>query len=95
MPVVPADERFDIISSLGIVDEVVIDRSADKTLAWRQRRFDAIFKGDDWQGTPKGYQLERSMAELGVAVVYFPYTRHTSSSILRSFLVGQDNPDNP
>ncbi len=95
MPVVPADERLDIISSLGIVDEVVIDRSEDKTLAWRQRRFDAIFKGDDWQGTPKGYRLERSMGELGVSVVYFPYTRHTSSSILRSFLVGQDEPDNP
>ena len=95
LPVVPCDERLDIISSLGIVDEVVIDRSADKTLAWRQRPFDAIFKGDDWQGTPKGYQLERSMAELGVAVVYFPYTRHTSSSILRSYLVGQDEPDTP
>ena len=95
MPVVPADERFDIISSLGIVDEVVIDRSQDKSLAWRQRRFDAIFKGDDWQGTPKGYRLERAMGELGVSVVYFPYTRHTSSSILRSFLVGQDDPDNP
>ena len=95
MPVVPADERFDIISSLGIVDEVVIDRSQVKSLAWRQRRFDAIFKGDDWQGTPKGYRLERAMGELGVSVVYFPYTRHTSSSILRSFLVGQDDPDNP
>ena len=58
----------------------------DKLAAWQQRPFDAIFKGTDWQGTPKGYRLERAMASVGVDVVYFPYTRHTSSSMLRSFL---------
>lgn len=88
--VVPCDERFEIIAALGIVDEVVIDRSEDKTLVWQQRRFDAIFKGNDWQGTPKGYRLERSMGELGVDVVYFPYTRHTSSTMLREYLSGGD-----
>lgn len=87
-PVVPCDERIDIISALGIVDEVIIDRSENKTAVWQQRPFDVIFKGDDWQGTPKGYRLERTMTELGAAVVYFPYTRHTSSSMLRSFLSG-------
>lgn len=85
-PVVPCDERFDIVSALDMVDEVVIDRYEDKRIAWEQRPFDAIFKGDDWQGTPKGYRLESAMAELGVAVVYFPYTRDTSSTILRAFL---------
>lgn len=85
-PVVPCDERIDIISALGIVDEVIIDRSEDKVAAWQQRPFDVIFKGNDWQGTPKGYRLENSMAEIGVTVVYFPYTQHTSSSMLRAFL---------
>lgn len=89
--VVPCDERFEIIAALGIVDEVVIDRSEDKSLAWQQRRFDAIFKGNDWQGTPKGYRLERSMGELGVDVVYFPYTRHTSSTMLREYLAESDD----
>jgi glycerol-3-phosphate cytidylyltransferase len=84
--VVPCDERIDIISALGIVDEVVVDRSEDKLAMWHQRPFDAIFKGSDWQGTPKGYRLERAMASVGAEVVYFPYTRHTSSSMLRSFL---------
>jgi glycerol-3-phosphate cytidylyltransferase len=87
--VVPCDERIEIISALGIVDEVVIDRSEDKAIMWQQRRFDAIFKGNDWQGTPKGYRLERAMGEVGVDVVYFPYTRHTSSTMLREFLSGR------
>jgi glycerol-3-phosphate cytidylyltransferase len=86
-PVVPCDERIDIISALGIVDEVIVDRSADKVAMWQQRPFDAIFKGSDWHGTPKGYLLERTMAEVDVDVVYFPYTRHTSSSLLRTFLL--------
>jgi len=85
-PVVPCDERIDIISALGIVDEVVIDRAEDKLAIWQQRPFDVIFKGNDWQGTPKGYRLERTMNAVGAEVVYFPYTRHTSSSMLRAFL---------
>lgn len=85
-PVVPCDERIDIISGLRVVDEVVIDRSEDKRLVWEQRPFDAIFKGDDWQGTPKGYRLERVMGEVGADVVYYPYTHHTSSTMLREYL---------
>lgn len=85
-PIVPFDERMDIISALGIVDEVVVDRSPDKSESWARRPFDALFKGDDWQGTPEDYLLEKWMDELGIDVVYIPYTEHTSSSILRSFL---------
>ena len=84
-PVVPCDERIEIIAALGIVDEVVIDRSVDKTLIWQQRPFDVIFKGTDWQGTPRGYRLERAMSEVGADVIYFPYTRQTSSTMLRAF----------
>jgi len=52
-----------------------------------------IFKGDDWRGTAKGRKLEADFAEVGVEVVYFPYTMHTSSSMLRRFLSGA-HPDN-
>lgn len=85
-PVVPLAERLDIVSSLRFVDEVIIDRSEDKRVAWRDRHFDAIFKGDDWRGSPKGERLERAMNEVGAAVVYFPYTLHTSSTRLRGFI---------
>jgi hypothetical protein len=45
-----------------------------------------IFKGDDWRGTEKGERLEREFAAVGVEVVYFPYTRSTSSTALRRAL---------
>ncbi len=93
-PVIPLIERCEIISALGIVDEVVVDRSSDKRIVWTDRPFDVIFKGDDWKDTPKGHRLEEDMRSLGAAVVYFPYTLHTSSTRLRAFLdraVGLDH----
>ena len=86
VPVVPLAERLEIVQALRFVDEVLVDRSEDKRVAWSERNFDAIFKGDDWRGSPKGDRLEKAMAEVGASVVYFPYTLHTSSSRLRGFI---------
>ena len=85
-PIVPLDERFEMLRSLDLVDDVVIDHSSNKLEVWQQVGFDVLFKGDDWQGTAKGDKLEEDMALVGVSVQYFPYTAHTSSSILRSIL---------
>lgn len=85
-PIVPFVERLEIVRSVGIVDDAVPDTSSDKTVAWRAGAFDVIFKGDDWQGTPKGDRLEADLGALGVEVVYFPYTEHTSSTMLRDVL---------
>lgn len=88
-PVVPLAERMEIVAAIGMVDEVVIDVSSDKTVMWDRLGFDVIFKGDDWRGTPKGDRLERDMATRGVRVVYFPYTPHTSSSMLRALIANR------
>ena len=72
-----------IVGAIGIVDEVVVDFSANKLEIWRKHPFDVLFKGDDWRGTAKGNRLEADMSSVGVAVYFFPYTLHTSSSELR------------
>ncbi len=82
-PVIPLDERLEIVSSVGLVDEVVVDDSTDKAQMLMKVRFDVLFKGDDWRDTPKGDQLEASMAAAGVQLRYFPYTKTTSSTMLR------------
>ena len=56
-------------------------------IAWEAVRFDRIFKGDDWRGTRKGRALEERLGAVGVEVVYFPYTMHTSSTMLRRALM--------
>lgn len=85
-PIVPFDERCEIVASIKIVDEVVTDTSSNKLEVWRRVPFDIVFKGDDWQGTPKGDKLERDMASVGVQVHYFPYTKQTSSTELRRII---------
>jgi glycerol-3-phosphate cytidylyltransferase len=86
-PVIPLAERLEILASLSLVDEVVLDDcTSDKMPMWQRVGFDVLFKGDDWRGTPKGAVLEASMAAVGARVVYFPYTHGTTSSILRQFI---------
>ena len=85
-PVIPLAERLEIVRSLRIVDEAVAEVVPNKLDTWKVIGFDVIFKGDDWRGTPKGEKLERDFAAVGVEVVYFPYTVHTSSTLLRTAL---------
>ncbi len=82
-PVVPLTERMEILRALRDVDQVVVDDHADKFDAWQDLHYDIIFKGDDWRETPKGRKLEADLARVGARVIYFPYTRHTSSTMLR------------
>jgi glycerol-3-phosphate cytidylyltransferase len=79
---------MEIVSHISFVDEVVAEVVPDKVDTWRTVGFDVLFKGDDWRGTPKGLKLERDFADLGVEIVYFPYTIHTSSTLLRRALDG-------
>lgn len=81
--VIPTAERAEIVQNIRYVDGVHVETVPDKLDTWKQVRFTHFFKGDDWRGTEKGLRLEREFAEVGVEVVYFPYTAHTSSSLLR------------
>ncbi|WP_179717260.1 adenylyltransferase/cytidyltransferase family protein [Petropleomorpha daqingensis] len=90
LPVIPLAERLEIVRSIRFVDDVHAEVVPDKLDTWQQVRFDVLFKGDDWRGTPKGDKLERDFAAVGVEVKYFPYTMHTSSTILRKALTAID-----
>ncbi len=86
LPMIPLAERLEVVHHLDMVDEVVTDFSSRKLEVWERVRFDVLFKGDDWRGTAKGDRLEAEMATVGVRVCYFPYTAHTSSTLLRTLL---------
>ena len=92
LPVVPLAERMEIVRNLRMVDQVHAEVVPDKIDTWREVRFDVIFKGDDWRGTPKGDRLERDFAAVGVEVRYFPYTVNTSSTALRRALDRLEQP---
>jgi len=90
-PVVPLAERLEIVRNVRYVDAAHPAFTNDKAAIWKDLRFNVMFKGDDWKGTDKGLQLERSFAGLGVEIVYFPYGKITSSSALRRTLKNIDD----
>lgn len=85
-PVIPLTERLEIVKHIEFVDEAICETVPNKIDVWHQHPFDVIYKGDDWRGTAKGDALERDFASVGVEVSYFPYTIHTSSTLLRAAL---------
>lgn len=91
-PVVPFDERFEIVSCIDFVDEAVVEDAAHKLEVWEKHRFDVIVKGDDWKGTDRGDKLEADFEPLGVRVVYVPYTPTTSTTLLRRILARSTDP---
>lgn len=87
-PVIPFDERKKIVEAIKYVDEVVPQVSRNKMEAYEKIKFDAMFVGDDWKGNPLFVEIEKKLKEKGADVVYFPYTKGTSSTILTKVLKG-------
>lgn len=86
VPVVPLEERLEIVQAIRFVDEAVVEDVPHKLAMWERLKFDVIIKGDDWKGTDRGDKLEADFGEVGVDVAYLPYTPRTSSSLLREIL---------
>ena len=84
-PVIPLDERMEVVAHLKMVDDVVVDFSSNKLEVWERVRFDVLFKGTTGEERPRATTRARH-GHRGVEVRYFPYTVHTSSTLLRSVL---------
>lgn len=92
-PVIPFHERIEVVASCRYVDEVVPQTSIDKLMAFQSLRFDKLFVGDDWKGSPEWQEYERRLEIEKVAVVFFPYTSGTSSTLINSTLETLRNQD--
>lgn len=84
--VIPHNERMEIVRAIKYVDAVVPQENMDKFEMWKKLKFDVMFVGDDWFNSPKWEELEAKFKEVGVRIVYFPYTKGTSSTILNETL---------
>jgi len=85
-PVIPFDQRLEVVRSCKYVDTVVGQYDMDKFAAWQKLKFDVMFVGDDWHNTDKWKKIEAQLKKVGVKVVYFPYTKNISSTIINEFL---------
>ena len=84
--VIPFEERKEIVGSIKYVDEVVTQENMNKMEAWEKYHFNVMFVGDDWKGTDKWNKIEADLNAVGAEVVYFPYTKGTSSTLINETL---------
>ena len=85
-PIIPLEDRMEIVRAIKYVDEVVPQYNKDKIAAYRKYKFDAMFVGDDWKGSELFSKCEAELKKYGTDVVYFPYTKKISSTKLREQL---------
>ena len=84
-PVIPLDERMEILAAIRGVDEVVpITDNPSRLLEWNRRPFDCFFSGDDYRGNPYWEWEREELRKLGADIVFFPYTKEQSSTIIRA-----------
>ena len=85
-PVIPFEERIEIVRACKYVDLAVPQQSMDKLDALNRYKFNIMFVGDDWKGTGKWNNIQKELNEIGIDVVYLPHTDGISSSMLREIL---------
>ena len=86
-PIIPFHERVEIVRNVKCVDAVISQESMDKFSVWEKLKFDIMIVGDDWFQTPKWENIENQFKKRGVRIVYFPYTKGTSSTLINKILI--------
>ena len=84
--VIPHNERMEIVRNIKFVDSVIPQYDMDKFAMWERLKFDVMFVGDDWFKTPKWEELDEKFKSVGVKIIYFPYIKGTSSTIINKTL---------
>ena len=85
--VIPFEDRIEIVRSIKYVDAAIPQRDMDKLAVCKKLGAQILFVGDDWYGTEKWEHYEEECAEAGIRVVYFPYTKGVSSTIINRTLI--------
>jgi len=84
--IINQNERLEIVKNIKSVDQVIFQEDMDKFKMWEKLKFDIMFVGDDWKGTKKWNELDKIFSEVGVEIVYFAYTKGTSSTLINNTL---------
>lgn len=83
---IPFEDRIEIVRSIRYVDAAVPQYDMDKVRACKELGASLLFVGDDWYGTEKWKKYEIELEKENIRVIYFPYTKGVSSTIISKAL---------
>lgn len=94
-PVIPFEDRIEIVRNIKCVDAVVAQEDMNKLEMCKKLKASVMFVGDDWYRSPKWEEYEKEFAQAGIQIVYFPYTKGISSTqiskALKHLRTGEDH----
>jgi glycerol-3-phosphate cytidylyltransferase len=85
-PIIPFTERIEIVRQCKYVDLAIPQYSIDKVDIIEKIKADYLFVGDDWYKKAKWKLMDKRLAKLKCKVIYFPYTKGTSSTLINNIL---------
>ena len=86
IPIIPYEQRAEIVKAIRYVDEVVPQTTMDKLEFLKKRHFDVMFHGNEWKGTDLYNKYEKEFAVYGARIEYLSHTEGVSSSMLRDIV---------
>jgi glycerol-3-phosphate cytidylyltransferase len=84
--VIPFSERIEIIRSCKYVDLAIPQYDIDKVDTIKKIKANYLFVGDDWYKSKKWKDQENELKKINCKVIYFPYTKGTSSTLINKSL---------
>ena len=91
---IPFEDRIEIVRSIKYVDAAIPQYDMDKLKACKKLGASILFVGDDWYGSEKWEKYNNQFLKENIEIVYFPYTRGVSSTLISKTLnTVRDNPE--
>ena len=85
-PIIPFEDRIEIVRSINYVDKVLPVTHRDKVKQFKEINYDVLFVGDDWKGSEIFNELEKYLISKDSKIIYLSYTQNISSSKFRKLL---------
>ena len=76
-PIIPFEERLELVSSLKCVDIAVEEKELDPTDNLKRYNADIVVHGDDWDENFPGATYMKSIGKQAIQTKYYPYQSTT------------------
>ena len=83
---IPFNDRIEIVRSCKYVDAAVPQYDMDKLTMCKKLGASILSVGDDWYATEKWKEYEKNFNDVGIKIIYFPYTKGISSTQISKVL---------
>lgn len=90
IPVIPFDQRSEILLACRFVDSVVPQDDFDDFKMREKLNFDIMFVGDDWKDSERFKELEEKFKDVHVKIVYLPYTNGISTTEIKKKIIEEN-----